>query len=443
VDALERFFENSTDLDKDNTYLWFDLFVNDQWAALDKPFEWWATTFKEAVEEIGHTVVVMLPWEAPIPLTRVWCLFEIACSKKLSIGLSSKQVKAFQKTLRNANGISEITSSLCKINVEQATSYLPEDKEKIFAVVQTRKHGFHGLNVDVSAKLREWVEAQAKESAMHSAKEASRERSGGGKVVVDGATEVTKEVIGGVGGGGGGSASEAAEINSLGDLYRLGELYASQGKFDEAAEAWLQVLQISERLLGFDHTNTLAVMTNLAAVYGQQGRYDDALAMFMYALEANERTHGLEHDSTLNAVNNIAAMHIKQGHMEEAEAMLRRSVEGYQKTNGSEHAHTLNAIVNLAVVVKNLGKFSEAEALYMSALEVQERTIGLEHPQALNTVFNLGVLYYDQGQLDKAEERILRALAGREKTLGVEHAETRSAASSLISVRKKKLQAAV
>jgi hypothetical protein len=31
------------------TYFWLDLFDNNQWPALDKPFEWWATAFREVV----------------------------------------------------------------------------------------------------------------------------------------------------------------------------------------------------------------------------------------------------------------------------------------------------------------------------------------------------------------------------------------------------------
>ena len=41
------------------------------------PQEWWASTFAEAIALIGHTVMLLSPWDAPFALTRVWCLFEI------------------------------------------------------------------------------------------------------------------------------------------------------------------------------------------------------------------------------------------------------------------------------------------------------------------------------------------------------------------------------
>ena len=49
VEALELFMSKHPELAEESTYFWVDFLVNDQWNALSKPFDWWATTFKEAV----------------------------------------------------------------------------------------------------------------------------------------------------------------------------------------------------------------------------------------------------------------------------------------------------------------------------------------------------------------------------------------------------------
>ena len=36
--------------------------------------EQWASTFKEAVRQMGTTVMVLAPWDHPVVLTRMWCL---------------------------------------------------------------------------------------------------------------------------------------------------------------------------------------------------------------------------------------------------------------------------------------------------------------------------------------------------------------------------------
>lgn len=57
VDALEQSAEAAT------TAFWLDLAVNDQWNAPSLPYEWWTNTFRSAVGQIGHTQLVLLPWD--------------------------------------------------------------------------------------------------------------------------------------------------------------------------------------------------------------------------------------------------------------------------------------------------------------------------------------------------------------------------------------------
>jgi hypothetical protein len=65
VNALEYHFRNESDV-----FIWFDLFSNNQHAAGNLPFEWWATTFKSAIAQFGRVVMVLSPWNNPIPFTR-------------------------------------------------------------------------------------------------------------------------------------------------------------------------------------------------------------------------------------------------------------------------------------------------------------------------------------------------------------------------------------
>jgi hypothetical protein len=51
-----------------------DIFVASQHKAATLPQKWWSDAFRQAVADIGHTVLVLQPWSAPVPLTRSWCL---------------------------------------------------------------------------------------------------------------------------------------------------------------------------------------------------------------------------------------------------------------------------------------------------------------------------------------------------------------------------------
>jgi len=373
VDALECFFERTPSLDKNSTYLWFDLFVNDQWTALDKPFEWWATTFKEAVEEIGHTVVVMLPWEAPIPLTRVWCLFEISCSQKLSIALSRKQVEAFQRMLRIDFEV--ISASLFKIDVENASSFLPEDKERIFAAVRSIEGGFHGLNVKVTSMIREWAQASARALLQQEGPEGEGDGS---------------------------------------DLFLLGQVMYEAARFADAEELWKKTLHVQERTIGRDALDTLRTIEALANLYGRKGLVSDAEEFYRFALQGYRLKCGDDSLDVCSAMNNLANLFYSQEiNSAEAEELYRKALKGKERWLGRDNASTLMTVYNLAALLRQQGKIDEATALYLRVIRG-----GPEKPLVLAAMNNLGSCYIEQNKFEMAQELLENVLRKQEKAQG-------------------------
>jgi hypothetical protein len=73
-------------------FFWVDVLVNNQhFAPVERGFAWWQTTFRDSVERIGRTVVV-LEWERPRPLERTWCLWEIFCTVHNRGGLNALEL---------------------------------------------------------------------------------------------------------------------------------------------------------------------------------------------------------------------------------------------------------------------------------------------------------------------------------------------------------------
>jgi len=55
-------------------YFWFDVYTVNQHNTESVPAEWWYGAFRDGIQSIGRTVLVLSPWRDPIPLTRSWCL---------------------------------------------------------------------------------------------------------------------------------------------------------------------------------------------------------------------------------------------------------------------------------------------------------------------------------------------------------------------------------
>jgi hypothetical protein len=71
--CAETFFIENPEVDVDPpTFSLIWCVVNDQWSTLYSPFTWWAKTFRDAILEIGWTLLVSTPpWHRPEPLLRV------------------------------------------------------------------------------------------------------------------------------------------------------------------------------------------------------------------------------------------------------------------------------------------------------------------------------------------------------------------------------------
>ena len=302
VTAIETFTDSHVG---EKWSYWVDLFVNDQWNAPNLPYEWWAGTFSSAIGEIGHTMLVLSPWDAPIPLTRAWCLWEILCTikmkAKLTVQLSSTQQAAFLETLRK--DFDHIMQSLCNIDVQKSEAWNPKDLEMIFAAVEKEEGGSAGVNNLICAQMRDWLAGNVRALVMN--------------VDDDGGTM--------------GDGNEGPSEGQLDDLNNAANLLHQHGKLNEAQAMFVRALRGREKTLGPDHTTTLMTVNNLGIVFVKQGKLNEAQAMFDRALRGYEKALGPDHPDTLDTVNNLAVLWSVQDKLDEAKAMYERAVAGREK----------------------------------------------------------------------------------------------------------------
>ena len=76
----------------------------------------------------------------------------------------------------------------------------------------------------------------------------------------------------------------------------------NQGRWNEAEELQIQVMETSKRVVGHEHTDTLASMNNLALTYHRQGRWKEDGELGEQVLESRKRMLGHEHPDTLASI---------------------------------------------------------------------------------------------------------------------------------------------
>jgi hypothetical protein len=153
VGALEE-FEASQPEGSPEVFWWFDCFAIDEHATQALPQEWWSTTFKEAIQMMGHTVMLLSPWDAPTPLRRAWCLWELHCTvetnSEFSICLGPADKKAFEAALLADSGA--VLKALSKVDVRTAEAGDKKDLEMIMVAVDAAPGGAERLNATASTR---------------------------------------------------------------------------------------------------------------------------------------------------------------------------------------------------------------------------------------------------------------------------------------------------
>lgn len=160
VDAVDAHYEVQQPAVRDAAFVWNDIFVEDQNSSASKPPDYFFNAFKDAVGAIGHTVLVLEPWSAPIPLTRAWCIWEIYSTITTGATLTVAHSPAENASFENAlvENFESLSLSLSDVDAERAGAFSASDKQRIDATIKAElSGGFDAINELVVERMRTWL----------------------------------------------------------------------------------------------------------------------------------------------------------------------------------------------------------------------------------------------------------------------------------------------
>jgi tetratricopeptide (TPR) repeat protein len=445
VDALQHHFSHEPDV-----YLWFDLFSNNQHSAPNLPFEWWKDTFMNAIGKLDRVVMILSPWNNPIPLTRAWCLWEIYCavhcSRVFEIAITPVQQDAFVKGITSDPG--EFYEMLGNINVERSEAFKVEDKERIFDVVKSTV-GFAKLNEIVIGKMREWVVTAIDGNIQQSELAIENARISGvgideARLTIWGNMLAKMSLLNDMG-----LYAEAGEIgeqclvdfNDLENetnwsktLHNVGDVYDSQGQYDKAIEYYEKSLVIRLKAFGPDHPDVGASYNNLGVAYDSQGQYDKAVEYYKKSLVIRLKAFGSDHSIVSQSYNNLGNVYDSQGQYDKAIEHFEMSLVIRLKAFGPEHPDVGASYNNLGSVYYRQGQYDKAIEYYEKSLVIYLKALGVYHPDVGASYNNLGNVYNFQCQYNKAIEHYEKCLVIYLKALGPDHPDVGQSYSNLGNV---------
>jgi tetratricopeptide (TPR) repeat protein len=400
-------------------YLWFDICTVNQHVTKHIDFQ---TTFKEAVGDIGHTLLVMAPWENPIPLTRSWCIWEIfstLSSEKTNLEVVLIEEVEFVKKLCSTDEWYDMFRSLFQLKSEGAKAGNLKDQEAIYDAVK-ETDGFKKVNekcregikqglVEIATRKLDKLDTMGEEKWSFMANVATLLYEIGKLAAAEKLCRSALEKCKGT--------LEQTQTYMLTFEVQLVPVLQAQDKLKEAEPFARRALDEAEKCYRPMHPTTLICMNNLASVLQAQGKLEEAEPLFRRALEGTEKKYDPEHPDTLDSVNNLAGLLQAQGKLKEAEPLFRRVLKGTEKKNGEDHPDTLDSVNNLAGLLKEQDKLEEAEPLFRRALEGREKNLGSMHPDTLTSVENLAGLLQAQGKEEERKHLIQRFALDAEATV--------------------------
>ena len=143
-------------------HVWFDVLCVNQHkvAAKEYDVDFFKTTFHSAIKEIGHTTVVLSPWNNPLPLARSWCLWEIyGCTLdkeiRTDVVIPRSEKDKFEQQFEN--NVRELTGMLSNIDIAKAEAWDKNDQKMILEACKSSPDGVGGIQESIVSLLRQWM----------------------------------------------------------------------------------------------------------------------------------------------------------------------------------------------------------------------------------------------------------------------------------------------
>jgi hypothetical protein len=383
-----------------------------------------AQCLRPPIEFCKCTLLVLTPFDKPIPLTRSWCIYEIHTTQRLGatldIRIPSNEQQRFATAL--AAGEFDFNDWVLNIDIEQAQAVDERTKSWILEMVR-REVGVASLNRSVVSMLCEWLCKQG-EAAL--------------------------------------ALLPAQERKTSALMANMADMLWRQGKAAEAEPLLREIVTDRQEVLGLDHERTHAGMYTLAKCLRTRGDVAASETMLheLVELQTQHPEFGADHHATLSSRRELAVLwRVRAGELSRAQTELRAVVSTRRRLiNHAEQVEELSeetlkplraalcddlyALTELLLCASggpdSASRLSTATDLVDEVIESRTKLLGERHAHTFDARVLRGQVRVASGSLceeDVAEARAvldeLKKMLGTDKqptvaqtSAGLEHHKT-------------------
>jgi tetratricopeptide (TPR) repeat protein len=197
-------------------------------------------------------------------------------------------------------------------------------------------------------------------------------------------------------------------------------------KREEALKLARDSLELSSRLFGGTHPDTLAIAVSLSNLLRTMGRehHAEALSLAEETVARYPNVYGDDHPYNYGCLSNLALLRRETGSLATARDLDRRALEGLDNRLGRNHHYTLTVAMNLASDLAALSLPEEARALGADALPRLSVLLGADHPHTLGCAANLALDLVATGDVEAGEKLRAETIKRFTEILGPTHPDS-------------------
>ncbi|KIW66971.1 hypothetical protein PV04_06251 [Phialophora macrospora] len=150
----------------------------------------------------------------------------------------------------------------------------------------------------------------------------------------------------------------AEDPRAIASLYCYGFMLNVEAQPQHAEHVLREVYDVSARILGPRHLQSISALTNLHRALHRQDRLDEAVAVLTRAIHDSRDTLGENHPRRLESIRLLALLYKQQGRLDLTEQLYWQVLEGRVKMLGKNHAYTQGMKVDLEALLKEMGKWT-------------------------------------------------------------------------------------
>ena len=167
VESVEKWMTEQETIPEGGWRFWIDIFNVNQHvdvpneidtAAAAQNFRTFSQGFEEKLRAIGRAIFVLSPWDGPVWMGRVWCLYEYHVvhvhGLRFEFVVPPTQKNRFIVSLGQDS--SNFLGIVSKLDVEKASAFSKYDETQIKNLVRVAPGGFSKLNEIAIGALREF-----------------------------------------------------------------------------------------------------------------------------------------------------------------------------------------------------------------------------------------------------------------------------------------------